>query len=244
MQQEKMRAELTAYGEKYQLRGLEGRLQRGLDPAGMIAYSGTKKLVEKLCEKLHVSLDSLIEVTNKLHVGALWEMASKFKEVTPEIQLWLVLAEACNDGRSDLDWEAFLEDTHRVELALEYAMTHLEDVQHTVHMRIQNAQKAVVLHEGIAYVEGSRFLDAAIAGYHVAISMRDDSYQVGAKSLDFQQVAQKFALIPVEKEDRGRKAVFYQDSEGKDHIKVVYPGLGIVLTKDEAMARALAESAY
>ncbi|MFN7159992.1 MAG: hypothetical protein ACK4NC_00095 [Candidatus Gracilibacteria bacterium] len=244
--------ELKVYGENHKLRGLEGRIFRGLDIAGMLAVETTRKLAEQIADKMQVSMSDLEKVTNELHVGTIWEYSDKFlSSKDAAVNVWMILAERCIGPKikpGDLSSEEFIEDTKRVITELSEAA---EDPQTFLTQAVENqviqAKKGFEIVDGVAFIkqEGS-FLHAAIAGLKSGISERvsdnETLFHVGAQTLDLNKVAQQFSLKEVEREDRGRVVTFYQNSEDQDVIKKLYPGYGIVFNSRE-VAIALAKTA-
>ncbi len=71
---EEHRCQLVKYGEEHGLPGLDGRLLRGLDPAGMLAVDETRAIVQ---EKVGNSYDALLQLSNEFDSGAIWKYAEK-----------------------------------------------------------------------------------------------------------------------------------------------------------------------
>lgn len=231
--------DLRSYG----LQGLEGRIQRGLDPAGMLAVKETRSKIQALTEKLHASLESLEELTKSLHVGAVWNRAQDLARAEKmEVRLWMLLAYACHEVNDhDLTSSEYLEDCARIEGVLNGALL---DSEHVIEEAIQylhtKAQTSFVKKDEVAFSEDDAFLFMAIAGETQGVCKAGDLYFVGANQLDFSVLANE-GLVPVEREDRGRIVTFYQ-KDGVDRVKKLYPGLAIVFG-DESLAIRFAKSA-
>ena len=98
---------LQAFGEQHGLRGLEGRVQRGLDPAGMLAVPETRAELEQVVDKLGASMDDVIKLTNELHVGGIWQNAERLAAAEDgDVKAWIIAGEATTSGKEtegDLD---------------------------------------------------------------------------------------------------------------------------------------------
>lgn len=243
---EGIKQQLMAYGEKHQLRGLEGRVQRGLDPAGILAVQETRAKVEALVQKLGVNLEAVEKLTDQLHVGAIWNNADALaKGEDASIQAWMALAEITTSGKEmegDLSEEEFLADTERVKGLLEQAVADTEQfVAQAKENLINSSKKQFEVVDGVAVSEqDSGFLAAAVNGFKSGVVKdKNGLLFVGANELDFDSLG----LTKVEREDRGRMATFYQNEAGEDVVKKLYGGFGIVLTGDMAVANKLAKTA-
>ena len=227
---------LRDYAAEHGLRGLESRLQRGLDPAGMLAVSETKKVIE---EKFGDVYEKIVDVTDALHVGAIWSNASDLAAVEKrEIKAWMLMAYACHEvNDKDLTPSEYVADFRRVEQTLRET-----DADEAVNaMRSRAAESFVVEQhksQEIPFSTEDAFLFMAMLGHKSGVVQAGDIYFVGADSLDFETFAKDNGLSAVEKEDHGRMCRFYQKG-GADCVKQLYPGFAIVFT-DKELAMELA----
>ena len=231
--------ELQGFG----LPGLEGRVQRGLDPAGMLAVGEIRKIVEEISKKAEIDTQELEELTKALHTGAIWEKADDLaKAEKPEVKAWMLLADECHEvNDKDLSAKEYLQDVDRIKKDLEIDEKYPEAaLDKAVEKIVAAAKGKFVKKEGVPFSEEDAFLYMAIAGEKYGVCKAGDLYFAGANQLDYSAL-EKEGLIPVEREDRGRMAIFFQ-REGKDIVKKLYPGLAIVFG-DEELALKLAKSA-
>lgn len=232
-------AELQDYG----LQGLEGRIQRGLDPAGMLAVHTTRKLIEKIINELNIRMVDLDRLTKELHTGAVWAMAEELsKAEKPEVKAWMLLADECHEvNNKDLSTNEYISDFNRIRHDLELIE---KDPVIAVDRSVSNITAKSIekfsIKDGVPFSEEDAFLYMAIAGKKFGVCRAGDLYFVGADQLDY-SILEKDGLISVNKEDRGRIASFFQ-KDGKDIVKKLYPGLAIVFG-DEELALKLAKSA-
>lgn len=247
----KIRRELEEYGSANGLRGLVGRMQRGLDPAGMIAVEETLGALEDIGNALGVDLVAFIRLTNALHVGAIWDYVDAFRSGNdPALQLWMVAGEACVSGKekeSDLTPEEFLKDVQRVEGLLAEAVVNPQAFVQRAHQElVGRAEAKFVLEDGVPMSEvDDGFLSAALCGYSSAVVKDKDGLMfVGAQALDYQALIH-LGLAEVTRFDerRGCEVTFWVDQEGVDVVKVLYPGFCIVFQDRSDVAKALAKTA-
>jgi hypothetical protein len=245
---EELKLELQAYGEEHKLRGLEGRVERGLDPAGILAVKETRAKLEQIAEKLGASIEDVIATTNELHVGAIWKYADLLVSADrPDIETWMIAGEVTVRGKEkegDLSAEELVKDLQRINALLDQAK---EDPQAFFEKAKENlittSKEQFTVEDGVPMSElDSGFLAMAVNGYKSGVVIdKGGLLFVGANELDY-DVLEASGLQKVEKEDRGRMATFYVDQEGKDVIKKLYPGFAIVLTGDKEVAKKLART--
>jgi hypothetical protein len=235
-----IKQDLTTYGEENKLRGLEGRIQRGLDPAGMLAVKETRIKLEKVAEALGASMEDVIKLTNELHVGAIWNNADKLaKGDDPAVETWMTAAEITTAGKEkegDLSEQEFIKDLERVQELLDEAMANPEEFALRAKKSLVDSSKEQfsISEDGVPVSElDSGFLAMAINGYKAGIVKdKDWNLFVGANELDY-NVLESMGLKAVEKERRGRMATIYVDDKGNNVVVKLYPGLAL-LEKGEA----------
>lgn len=238
--------QLIEYGERHKLQGLEGRIQRGLDPAGMLAIKETRSKIEQLAQNLGVDLEAVEKLTNELHIGAIWNNASALaKGEDAVIRLWTMLAEITNSEKKvegDLSEEEFIADMERVENLLDKGMNNIDEfLKQARENLIASSKKKFEVIDGVAVSDlNGGFLAVAVNGFKSGIVKdKNGLLFVGANKLDFESLGLKKA----EREDRGRMTTFYRNEIGEDVVKKLYDGFGIILNGDMAMANKLAKTA-
>jgi len=230
----------------YGLRGLEGRMQHGLDPAAMLAVHEVRAKVEALAAALGGDMARLDALTKELHVGGVWKNAQRLAEASePEVMVWHVLGGVChekNAAQDQLDDSGYLADVERVKAVLTDMSADLDRVKAVIAEHVQNARNKFEIVDGVAYAEGEfPFLNMAIGGERSGVWKDGELYFVGADAVDFESLAGQ-GYTKEEREDRGRKVTFWT-KDGQDAVKQLYPGFGIVLNGDKNLALELAKTA-
>lgn len=231
--------ELQSFG----LSGLEGRIQRGLDPAGMLAVKETRKIIESILNKVGIDMGAVEALTKELHVGAIWRRADDLaKAEKPEVRAWLLLADECREVNDrDLTPEEYLQDTGRITEQLKQADENPQKaIAEAVASIVLKARDKFVKKDGVPFSREDAFLHMAIAGEKYGVCKAGELYFVGADKLDY-SILDKEGLIATEKEDRGQMAIFYQ-KDGIDIVKIKNPGFAVVFG-DEKLALEIAKSA-
>ena len=229
--------------QNFGLPGLEGRIQRGLDPAGMLAVKETRKIIESILSEAGIDIDAVEALTRELHMGAIWKRADDLaKAKKPEVKAWLLLANECqevNDG--DLTPEEYLKDCDRIKNNLKLSEENPKSaLDKAVENIVTTAADKFIKKDGVPFSQEDAFLHMAIAGEKYGVCKAGELYFVGADKLDY-SILEKEGLVSVEKEDRGQITTFYQ-KDGKDVVKIKNPGYAIVFG-DEELALKLAKSA-
>ena len=229
--------------QNFGLPGLEGRIQRGLDPAGMLAVKETRKIIESILSEAGIDIDAVEALTRELHMGAIWKRADDLaKAKKPEVKAWLLLANECqevNDG--DLTPEEYLKDFDRIKNNLKLSEENPKSaLDKAVENIVTTAADKFIKKDGVPFSQEDAFLHMAIAGEKYGVCKAGKLYFVGADKLDY-SILEKEGLVSVEKEDRGQITTFYQ-KDGKDVVKIKNPGYAIVFG-DEELALKLAKSA-
>jgi predicted nucleic acid-binding protein len=241
---QKTTEELKNYGEKHKLRGLEGRIIRGLDPAGLLAVDETRKKVEYINRIFGGKIEDLEKFTNEMHVGGIWDNTCKLaNENDPEAKTWLTMVQATDANRQvsgDLSEEEFVADLKRVNINLTKASCNPEEFCRVA--REKTLEGIEGIYGGIPYSNrDTGFVSMAVAGYTAGVVEDDKGLLfVGSKNLDFEILEKKHNLSKTTREDRGRMVEFYQNEDGEDVVKKLYPGLAIVFDGRDSLARDLA----
>ncbi len=236
------KTELQGYG----LSRLEGRMQRGLDPAAMMAIFDVRSRVEKVASVVGADMVLLDGLTKRLHVGAVWSEAPRLAEAKDaEVIAWHVLAGLCierNKKEPELDDAGFLKDVNRVLKGLDEAAVDLEKIRVYVERNTSGAKDAFQKIDNVAYAEGDvyPFLKMAIAGETAGVWKDGELLFVASERLDFDGLAEK-GFVRTEREDKGRPTIFWQ-KDGVDAVKQLGPGFGIVFNDDRTLALEIAKT--
>ncbi len=237
-----IRAQLKVYGDQHGLRGLEGRVQRGLDAAGMLAVQETRLKLEAIARKLGTDMGRVEKLTHELHTGGIWENAERLAAASdPEVQVWMIASDLVIEGEKDA--AKFLADYQWVKAGLDLVLDDPYKAAKTAKSRmVTTAQGKFILDGGIAVSESDAFVEMAICGHKTGIVREGNTLYVGAQELDYSVLKQK-GLKPELRMDRGRESTFYVDAQGNPKVKKLYDGFAIVLDGDMNVARELAWTA-
>jgi hypothetical protein len=240
-----IKKELQDYADQYGLHGLENRIQRGIDPAGMLAVHEIRSKIEQIAKALDAPMNDVIQLTNELHQGAVWKNADALKAgEKPDIKMWIATAAISlkeREKEGDMSEKEFLEDLKRINLLLDEAIQNPEEfLSNSKNTLIEQSRTHFEIEDGIPISElDSGFLSMAVNGYKSGI-IRDKEglLFVGADELDYESLG----LVKHVKEDRGREVEFYVQNN-QDAVKKLYPGFAIVFNEDIELAKKLARSA-
>jgi len=247
---EEVTAQLAEYGQQEGLRGLEDRVQRGLDPAAMLAVPHTRHRLEGLAQAYGANFADVEGLVKDLHVGGVWRHAAELAAGSPATNVWVVAGEATVRDKAvlgDLTPEQFQADMQRVTGLLDDALA--DPVGFAAQARrnlIDRARSQYQLDGDVPVASTPEgFLAMAVTGHKsgVVVDAANNLLFVGADALDFEATGTQYALSRSTQEDRGREATFYVDTEGGRRIKELYPGFGIVLDGDLELAKDLARTA-
>lgn len=203
-----------------------------------------RNIIEAIVEDIgneEVSKDLLInrldELTKELHRGAIWKYAEDLAAAdTDEVRLWMFLASKTNEtNERELSEGEYLQDVERIKEELAKAVRSDGPIDDAVDSIMDNSSKAFEVEDDVAFGDdGADFLHMAISGQKSGVVRSGDLMFVGANELDYSILEAK-GLKKVVKEDRGSEFTFYQNDEGVDVVKVLYPGFCIVLS-DESLS--------
>lgn len=241
----KHRAELSASG----IRGLVGRVERGLDPSGMLAVSDTREVIEPVMTEAGIDMAKLKEFTTDLHLGGMWRNAEKLGQATdPEVKGWFLMADKSTDGQGkdgrDLTQEEYVADAAEKVKFFQDALGRAEDaIQAAINNRKELAESSFKIEDGVPVADTDAFLDMAIKGETGGVVVAGDLLFVGSNELDYDAVAQKHSLKKEDRFDERRQAdtTFYVGKDGTE-VKVLGPGFCIVFGKDMELAKDLART--
>ncbi|MEI7512529.1 MAG: hypothetical protein WCK01_03660 [Candidatus Uhrbacteria bacterium] len=175
--------QLMAYAAAHGLRQLEGRIQHGLDPSGMLAVGETRALAARIAETVGTTIDEAEAFISALHTQGPWQNVEKLKDggTTPEAKWYLHLASACmekNDDSELLDKQGYLLDRARVVAELtQYTETESSAREELFNERLQERVYSIpgfqveeVDGVKVPVAEGYPFIGMAAQGYEAGVS--------------------------------------------------------------------------
>ncbi len=229
--------------QNYGLPGLEGRIQQGLDPAGMLAVKETRQIIERILDKVGIDMEKIEVLTRELHVGAIWDKSYDLALAEkPEVKVWLLLADKCHEVNDrELTFEEYSKDANRIIEELKEAEKDPEYFFEVSRQNIvENARLKFTKKDGVPFSNEDAFLHMSIAGEKYGVCASGDIYRVGANRLDY-SILEREGLVSVQKEERGEICIFFQ-KDGRDVVKIKNPGYAIVFGNEE-LALRLAKTA-
>lgn len=243
-------SDLAAYGKKYNLRGMEDRIKRSIDPASMLAIGEMRTLVEKMAEALDAQIEDVIALTNQLHIGMVWSKSADLKSAEdPAVKVWLMLSKAYGDaegGEDELSPQEFLENYDRVLSGLRSGAANpvafLEGAKEGV---VVKAAEKFHLEGEVPYTETDAFLSMAICGHQAGIQRikkwQGEGFEllVASNQLDYGILSSMGLHMDAPTLERG---TIFKDNKGAEVVKYVYPGLAVVLSADMEVAKKLART--
>ncbi len=245
---EEITNQLNKYGEANGIKGLDGRIKRGLDPAGMLAVQEIRDKIIKLTEQYGATIEDIDKLTKELHVGAIWDKAGALAEGTdPAVKTWMSMAEATvanKEYSGDITEQEFILDLNRINSVLDEATNDPEKFFTSAKNNlVDRSKEQFSMDEDVPYSEAhGGFLAMAVNGHRSGIVGQGDNLFVGSNELDF-GVLEKIGLKSVEKtDDRNRTTTFYVNEKGEDVVKKLYKGFAIVLNGDKEVAKTLART--
>lgn len=239
----KIRAELSGSG----VRGLIGRVERGLDPMGMAVVSETKTALQPLLEGAGVDPKRLAQLTEDLHFGGIWQNADKLAAGTdPEVQAWMLLARECHETNDkDLSEAEFLGDVDRIKAAFAEAARDPKQALATATAEMhERAKQAFTMEDGVAVSNEDAFIFMAMQGETAGVTMAGDLMFVGSNELDYEAIASSHGLRREVRQDARRGNVdttYYVGGNGTE-VKVLGKGFCIVFGGDKELAKAIART--
>ncbi|MBP9864568.1 hypothetical protein KBC54_03925 [Patescibacteria group bacterium] len=224
-------AALKAYGEAHKLYQLEGRVNHGLDPSGMLAVPETRALAESIATRLGTTVEAVEGFISELHTQGPWKNAEKLKNGgnSPESRFYLSLAGVCEEkpdanGMTPTD---YLNDRSRVVSELnvlggndaakaeELFKNHLESRVY----RMKDKKVLDVDGVKVPIAQGDIFIGLAAEGYTGGISKTgEDSnpktmYFIGTESFSPETI-QSIGMVPAFAE------LYNPDTQSMDRVEV------------------------
>lgn len=108
--------DLKIIAEEHQIKGLEGRVKFGLDPAAMLAVRDLAPLSAQIAKMEGTAIAEVWPLIKKLHEEGPWESADQLKAAKDgQIRTYLILAAACKEkAYPGYDPKSYLEDRGRI----------------------------------------------------------------------------------------------------------------------------------
>jgi len=171
------------YGIGYGLQGLNGRLQGGLDPAGLLAVHATRQIIRSLIPP--DAFDSLVTLTNELHRGGIWAHADSLSTSdAPEVKAWFLMGCACVESNTgDLTRGEYFQSVRGVlrYKRMDEAVAEMRERAIDSYILVDHAGQKIPFGDS-----DSGFLDMAITGYKSGVVAQEEQdrgpnlYFVGA----------------------------------------------------------------
>lgn len=239
----KIRAELSASG----IRGLIGRVERGLDPMGMTVVSETKTALQPVLEGAGVDQAELAQLTEDLHFGGIWQNAERLAAgKDPEVQAWMLLGRETHEVNDhDLGEAEFLGDVDRIKAAfVEAAKNPGQALAEATADMQKRAEGAFTMEDGVAITNEDAFIFMAMKGETAGVSIAGELMFVGSNELDYKTVATNHGLHEEVRQDprRGNIDTTYYVGQNGTEVKVLGKGFCIVFGGDKELAKALART--
>ncbi|MFA5948397.1 MAG: methyltransferase [Candidatus Gracilibacteria bacterium] len=243
-------AELETFSKEKGILNLKDKVQRGLDPIGILALQETNQRVHKLCEKMGASYDDILKMTIEIQTGGPWNYAAKLKEASdPTAKLWMTLNAVNTIGKEremDLTPDEFVSDLNRIDSLLDEALQNPEEFfekkakQHV----LTESQKRFRIVEDVPITEmDNGFIPMAINGYEAGILQDSDGILfVGSKNEISNEIFEKWGLKTEMRNDRGRSIPFFVNNKGEAVAKKLYPGFVIILSRNFDLAKTIVKA--
>lgn len=248
--------ELRAFSDELKIPSLADKVNRGLDPIGILAFSETNKKVRDICEKMGVEYDDLVTMTKDIQLTGPWKYIKRLKKsADPTVKAWMMINAVSTIGRKrELDFteKEFLADVDRIHERLDRAVENPErffDMAKPYVM--EDSRKQYRVEKGIPISEVSNgFIAMGINGFKAGVYHDPDGmlFVGSAKPID-DGVIESWGLKAVVKNDRRvvqgkvieREVTFYENENGDTLAKKVHPGFVVVLSRSFKLAKAIAK---
>jgi hypothetical protein len=250
--------QLEAYSNKLQIPSLLDRINRGLDPIGILAIPELNGKVEALCKKMKADYDEVVEMTKMIQLAGPWSHIEKLKVAEdPVTRVWIMLNAVNTIGKErekDLTEDEFLADLKRINLGLEQALADPEAFFPKARSHVlEESKKRFRVEDGIPISEmDNGFIAMGIQGCKAGVYQDPDGLPfVGSANEIRDDVIAGWGLKPVVETDRRtvqgkvveRQVTYYQNKAGDSVAKKIYPGFVIVLSRNMELAKAIAKVA-
>ncbi len=251
-----MANELTSFSKKLNIPTLADRVNRGLDPMGILALEETNKKVQMLCEKMDIEYTDLLKMTTDIHLTGPWRYIKKLKKAAdPVTKAWMMLNAVNTMGlERELDFteKEFLDDIDRIheklDEAIEDPVSFFEIAKPNL---MEESRKRYRVDKGIPVSEYSNgFIAMGINGFKAGVYQDPDGmlFVGSAKEINDDVIA-NWGLKPIVRNDRRvvqgkvieREVTFYENADGEKLAKKIHPGFVVVLSRSFELAKAIAE---
>ncbi|MEI7740904.1 MAG: hypothetical protein WCJ29_00185 [bacterium] len=258
--------DLKKASEALGLKGLEGRLKYGLDPAAMMVVGDTREEVERITKELGVSMMDVLPLIKKLHQEGPWGLASQLKAAEdPKIQTYLVLASICHESRAGYTPAEYIADRKRVvqELA-DFTPERFDEYKEKITRELKI--ESVAADGRVPIAEGDVALPLSALGYEGCVTKIKDMRFCQTSSIpdallqneglskgfaevfnpakdDFERVSlsdpnsAKGRVVWVKNEDIGKP-----EADMKPIVKRLYPGYVLAYNDEELAVRLVSEA--
>lgn len=248
-----MTKQLREYGSTHGIWSLEDRVKRGLWVPGVFAVERTRALAMRLCEQLGVSAEQVEAMAIHIQSRGPWKYAEALsRKEDPVVRAWLLIHAANNldkqvGGREiDMTRAEYYYDVQRLSGLLEQAIQDPELMFERATMQIvEDEHDRTWMDDGVLFSEmDSGYVTAAIKGLDAGVIQDADGLLHVGMAHDFDgSLLERWGLRLVPHDDeRGRKNVpFYQNENGDDILKHLFPGYIIVLSRNYDLAKAIVQ---
>lgn len=239
---------LDAFAREHKIPSLRDRVQRGLDPVGILALPDLRERVRALCERYGAREEDVLTMTLSIQTKGPWEYAHLLKEAhDPAARAWITLNAVNTLGKEremDMTPAEFLEDLGRIRRLLERAEREPEFFDHARQHVLEESRKRFRVEDGVPISEmDNGFLAMAIDGYEAGVIQdKEGMLFIGAQAID-DAIFERWGLRRELRTDRGREnVVFYVNDKGEALLKKLYPGFVIVLSRNLPLAKAIVQA--
>jgi hypothetical protein len=243
------------FKKRRNLKELTDRVQRGMNPMAALAIKPTAEVIGRLEESMRAKPEEVMDIAAVMQGSGPWEYAKEFKTAeNPAVRLWMMLSAATTMGRDkemDLTPAEFVGDLERVGGLLTEAEKSPDEFyersrEHIFGGLVDAKEKRLhVIEDGVPISEiDDGFIYMALEGYESGVIIDADGMLfVGAKGIDDATLT-KWGLKAVQaKDERGRTVTYFQNEQGENLVKKLYPGFAIIENRNFELAKAVARAA-
>ena len=237
------REELEKYGDRHNLDGLAGRLQMGLDPAGMLAVEETSEIVKgKVQERYDAEaanvMNKLVLITNDMHQNGEWKYSNVNPTVEPAMGVFQLLKLACKEDHTrSLDTEGYSNNYQGVvsvlsDTSIESAIENMKEQDNKIEIEVVELNGKKV---GFAGIGPWAFSAMPGRGFPAGVYQTGEAeFLVASESLNYEAFAAKHGLTAASlPEEPGKTA--YRNDDDELVAKQVYGGLAVAFDKKVAL---------
>lgn len=239
---------LDAFAREHNIPSLRDRVQRGLDPVGILALPDLRERVHALCEQYGAREEDVLAMTLGIQTKGPWEYAHLLKEASdPAARVWIALNAVNTMGKEremDMTPSESLEDLERIRGLLGRAERESDFFERARQHVLEESRKRFRVEDGVPISEmDNGFLPMAIDGYEAGATQdKEGMLFIGARAID-DAIFERWGLRRELRTDRGREnVVFYVNDKGEALLKKLYPGFVIVLSRNLPLAKAIVQA--